>query len=451
MPTDLWTVWERTVAAEPRKPVVFDAHTGHTLTSAELTAAALALRDAAPRELAAGQTVAFSERNGPRWLAVFLALQKLDAAALPLDAALPAAQQAAAAAALGAHWLWQDDGGWQWLGNEAAAPTAGEGICVIKTTSGSTGRPQPLACTSANMLADGHQIAATMGIGPEDINLGAIPFGHSYGLGNLVLPLIAQGTALVCSTEMWPDALSEQIERFQATVFPSVPTVLRALAESGVEVGRMRSLRRVISAGAPMPPAVAARFGERFGRAAQNFYGSSETGGICFDRTGEATATGRSIGQPLEGVEVRLDEENRVVVRSAAVVAPGEWTLTDLGAWSQEGELILTGRAVPLANIGGKKVSPAEIERALRALAGVTDAWVGVRTRAEVGGGDFLLAAIETERGQAEILRELAAQLPTWQIPRRLWVAAHLPRTGRGKLDRQELEVRCLGNGKDSE
>ena len=133
-------------------------------------------------------------------------------------------------------------------------------------------------------------------------------------------------------------------------------------------------------------------------------------------------------------MDVRLDEEGRVTVRSAAVVAPGEHTLADLGAWNEQGELSLTGRATPLANIGGKKVSPLEIERVLRGLEGVTDAWVGVRARPS-GGEDFLLAAVETERSGEDVRAALAERLPAWQVPRRLWVdaapAAHRTRQAR--------------------
>ena len=446
MPTSLWTTWLHTAAAGPDRLALIEAREGGvTCTRQGLTAQAEALAATAPDALATGSTVAFCERNGVRWLAMFLALQRRGAVALPLDAALPPAQRAAVAVELGAHWIWDADaagGNWQPL--DSAVPPAGEAadFCLVKTTSGSTGQPKPLLFTSANMLADGRQIAATMDFGPEDRNLGAIPFGHSYGLGNLVLPLVAQGTALVCSTEILPDALAAQIERHGATVLPSVPAVLRALAESSVEAARLRTLRRVISAGAPLRPETAASFLARFGVPIGNFYGSSETGGICFDRTGKATMTGGSVGQTLEGVEVRLDEDGRVTVRSAAVVAPGEHTLADLGAWNGRGELVLTGRATPWANIGGKKVSPAEIERALRALDGVTDAWVGVQTRA-AGGEDFLLAAVETTRTGDEVRRALAERLPAWQMPRQWWVAASLPRTERGKLDRRELEARC--------
>ena len=185
---------------------------------------------------------------------------------------------------------------------------------------------------------------------------------------------------------------------------------------------------------------VAGAFRAKFGLPIRNFYGSSETGGICFDRTGDATATGDSVGEPLDGVEIRFDEAGRVTVRGAAVVAPGEHTLADLGEWNDRGELVLTGRASPLANIGGKKVAPLEIERVLRDLDGVTDAWVGVGSR---GGGDFLRAAVETARSRAEVQQALAARVPAWQIPRQWWIAPQLPRTARGKLDRRELEARC--------
>jgi long-chain acyl-CoA synthetase len=449
MPTLLSQTWERTVSAAPSQLAVIEGATGRGLTRRELDDLAVEWANLKPANFSAGQTVAFAEPNGAGWLAIFLALQKVGAVALPLDASLPRAQFGAAALALGAHWLVNSAG--EWLRLETDAPVlSGDGdLCVIKTTSGSSGEPRPLAFTSANMLADGRQICATMEIGPEDRNLGSVPFGHSYGLGNLVLPLILQGSLIISSTEMLPEALSALVHQFGATVFPSVPAVLRAMAESAsLDPARLRTLRRVISAGAPLRPGMAAEFSTRLGLQIQNFYGSSETGGICFDRTGDATLTGRSVGTPLVGVDVETDEDERVVVRSPAVVAPGEHKLPDLGAWGPHGELVLTGRATPLANIGGRKIAPSEIERVLQALPRVSDAWVGVGRRqintGDSGGGeDFLMAAVETERTREEIQAALAQHLPAWQVPRHLWVGTRLPRNARGKLDRLELEQRC--------
>jgi long-chain acyl-CoA synthetase len=451
MPSLLWETWNETVSAAPAQLAVINGTDGLGLTRRELNARALRWAKSAPAELRPGNVAAFAEPNGEEWLAVFLGLQCLGAASLPLDTSLPASQLAAAAIALGAQWLVDERGQWLPLAPATSVPESGTDICVIKTTSGSSGEPRPLAFTAENMLADGRQICATMEIGPDDRNLGAIPFGHSYGLGNLVLPLLMQGTLVIASAEMLPEALAALVHQFGATVFPSVPAVLRAMAESAsLNPARLRTLRRVISAGAPLRPGMAAEFSTRLGLQIQNFYGSSETGGICFDRTGDATLTGRSVGTPMEGVTVRLDEEDRVLVSSPAVVTPGAYKLGDLGAWGLHGELVLTGRATALANIGGRKVAPAEVERVLRELAGVSDAWVGVGTRKlgprDAGGGeDFLLAAVETEHTREEMLAALVHHLPAWQIPRSLWVEARLPRNARGKLDRAELERRCQG------
>ena len=444
MPTPLWHAWEETVGRDPAAEALVRARDGLPTSRAALSAGARRFSEAAPPRVEAGQIAAFALPNDRAWMECFLGLQRLGLVALPLDPSLPEGQQAKTAADLGAHWFVGRPPAKEWQPLSHAGPLLDGEVCLLKTTSGSTGQPRALAFTSANMLADGRQIAATMDLTPGDRNLGAIPFGHSYGLGNLVLPLLVQGTAIICSQEILPEPLAQQIRQFGATILPSVPAVLRALAASAGDASHLASLRRAISAGAPLRPEVARAFHGKFGRLIHNFYGSSETGGICFDRSGEASLTGRSVGAPLDGVGVELDAAGRVVVRGAAVVAPGEQVLADLGAWTAGGELALTGRALALANIGGKKVSPLEVERALRDLAGVTDAWVGVQTRAG-GGGDFLLAAVETDLSIPEVRRALVERLPHWQVPRRLWITSRLPRTARGKLDRPEMEARCLG------
>lgn len=198
--TALWHTWMQTVAADPTATAVIEARDDTIWSRHDLTAEVLSMAGGTPRMPGAGQVVGFAQGNGRRWLTTFLALQKLGVVALPLDASLPANQWPDTALALGAHWLWTPAGDWHPLSPERP-PLEGD-FCLVKTTSGTTGQPRPLVFTSDNMLADGRQIAATMAIGPHDRNLGAIPFGHSYGLGNLVLPLIAQGTPIIASDEI---------------------------------------------------------------------------------------------------------------------------------------------------------------------------------------------------------------------------------------------------------
>jgi acyl-coenzyme A synthetase/AMP-(fatty) acid ligase len=211
-----------------------------------------------------------------------------------------------------------------------------------------------------------------------------------------------------------------------------VPALLRVLAALPPGEGKLTSLRTVISAGAILTPSVAQAFFDRFGLKIHNFYGSSETGGICYDRTGAASLSGRSVGKPMKGVTVTV-KARRVTVKSAAVATrTGQWRLNDFGEWNSRGELALLGRSGEGANIGGKKVHPMEIERVLRALPGVTDAAVWL---AQSQGRDLLVAGVETLRSRAEIEQALLAKLPAWKLPKDYYIAHELLRTSRGKLD----------------
>jgi acyl-coenzyme A synthetase/AMP-(fatty) acid ligase len=311
--------------------------------------------------------------------------------------------------------------------------------CCVKLTSGTTGEFKPVYCSPRHLIADGRQICRAMGIRPADRNLAIIPLGHSYGLGNLVMPLLLQGTAVVCAQTFVPRQILQLIEQHQVTVFPTVPAILHALAQLGGAT-KPPTLRLVISAGAPLSAEVAQQFYRRYGIKVHNFYGASETGGICYDRTGHATLGGRSVGKPLPGVTVRLRRDGRVTVSSPA----GNATLPDRGEWNRYGELQLLGRVGQVANVGGKKVAPAEIERALRALRGVSDTWVTVLQ--DKRGNDFLAAAVETKRERAGIERELLQSLPAWKLPKIWLIVAALPRSDRGKLHTAELKARLNVN-----
>ena len=211
--------------------------------------------------------------------------------------------------------------------------------------------------------------------------------------------------------------------------------ILRALAQLEGAT-KPPSLRLVISAGAPLSADVAQQFHRRYGIKIHNFYGSSETGGICYDRTGNATLSGRSVGKPMDDVVVRIRRDGRVSVSSRA----GNATLPDLGEWNRYGELRLLGRVGEVANIGGKKVSPAELERALRELRGVSDAWVSVVQ--DKRGNDYLAAAVETTRVRIDLEEDLLRALPSWKLPRKWLIGAVLPRNDRGKLHTAELRAR---------
>jgi len=429
----LWRKWE---GIEAGRVVLIDAVRGRSWTVRSLSDESMRFAEYL-LSYATGERIAFRLPNGPEWLVLFLALQRAGLAAVPLDGGLPAEGCVETARRLGARAVYLD-GEFHALGK--ARPPFKKYGCV-KVTSGSDGLPNAVECRAEHLIADGEQIIATMKIRPGDRNLAAIPLGHSYGLGNLVMPLLLQGTAMVCAAEYVPRQLVEWIGRYGVTVFPAVPALFRVLA--ALPPGpQLAPLRTAISAGAVLSPDVARAFFERYGVKIHNFYGSSETGGICYDRTGSASLSGRSVGKPLEGVSISL-LKGRIQVKSGAVAkSGGQWLLNDGGEWNRRGELVLLGRLGQSANIGGKKVHPLEVGRMLRSLSGVTDAAVWIQ---QGRGRHFLAAGVETTLSRAKMERALADRLPAWQMPKCYFLAKKLPRTARGKLDLAALRVRMEG------
>ncbi len=379
------------------------------------------------------------------------------------------------------------------------------GAAIIRMTSGSTGAPRGAVVTGAQVAADGRAIVRKMGIRPEDLNLAAVPLSHSYGFDNIVLPLMMQGTPALLLVRPLPALVLRALRSKRPVVLAAVPYLLDLLARHPDASVRGRfgtttprhGLRLCVSAAAPLPPATAAAFHARFGVPVRNFYGSSETGGIAFDdrdggsahhdgdggfasddeaggsnrdsRLGGAAVNGGSrrapesgfVGTPLPGVTITIERrglqglrpcEGRVVVSGPAVasryfprntpdLARGRFTTSDIGRLDERGRLHLTGRLTSLINVAGRKVNPDDVERALLDLGGVMDAAVmGV---ADPLRGEQVVAWVVARSGTNEprIRTELARRLSRHEQPRILKFVRRIPRTTRGKVDRQSLRL----------
>ena len=151
-----------------------------------------------------------------------------------------------------------------------------------------------------------------MGIAADDTQLAVIPLSHSYGFGNLLMPLLLQGTAIVLQgfVRAEPDARSTR-SGFQARVFPGVPYMFNYLAAqpSG---GGLAAVSAVADFGRRTARcADGPAFHDRFGIKIHSFYGASETGGIAYDASD--AAGGGHVGTAMPGVTISLrpDDERQ--------------------------------------------------------------------------------------------------------------------------------------------
>jgi len=404
--------------------------------------------------------VALMAPNGAGFVAGLLGLRRRGVAALLIDHRTPPREVTRIVDRLGCGGVLRCPTAWPEGVDAFELETTATGeprrseAAVIKLSSGSTGMPRGIATGAEALIADDAQLSRSMDIDDTDRLLATVPFSHSYGLSSLVLPLVARGTVLVLPDSATPfDPLLAAID-CAATIFPTVPAYVAGLLRIGDPPPIPKSLRRIITAGAPLAAETAARFRERFDRSVHVFYGASECGGICYDREGGGAERG-TVGEPVEGVTVRIEELDpdspgeggRVVVASPSVasgyfpesddkLSGGRYRTDDLAVW-HDGSLALVGRINDIINVKGRKVNPREVEKILAELPTVEEVRVlgiagprsdGQRVRAVIACRPGSLAA-------DEVLGWCRGRLSDYKIPRSVVLVERIPRTDRGKVD----------------
>lgn len=342
----------------------------------------------------------------------------------------------------------------------ASSPSAYRDVALLKLTSGSTGLPKAVVTEEAQLLADTDHIVTAMGITAGDVQLAVIPLSHAYGFGNLIMPLLLQGSGMVIRESFAPLQLLADARRFETRVFHGVPFMYQHYVTHPPPEAWPPSLTLLVSAGARLERATVRAFHARFGVKIHSFYGASESGGITFDGD-ERLDELATVGRPLPGVTIELRPDpdvpadyGRVYVRGTAVspsyvgdtspedtLRDGGFLTGDYGHFAADGRLVLVGRVSTFINVAGRKVQPGEVERVLREMEGVTEA--RVLPAMDVSRGEQIAAVVagDPESGLtlAAVRAHCASRLPPHKIPRIVVVVREMPVTSRGKTDYRAL------------
>ena len=456
----LLTAWWATLGWRGNAPAILDSHGDLLRTFFEIEIEALKITRMFDH-IPGGSVVAVQLGNGERWPEVLLALWRRRLVPLPLPDQLSETEMAVILGTIRAAALVTNAHGPMIVHRRPVPPDAhlwgGHAPDLLKLTSGTTSAPRAIRFRAAQLVADGEQICRGMGIGEHDLNYGVIPFSHSYGFSNLLVPLLTHGVALVATHDRMPRAVLDGLAATGATVFPGTPVFFQKFAEMS-QLPALPALRLCISAGAPLPKQAAGMFSAKFGRKIHAFYGASECGGISYDATDERLYQEGHVGTPLPGVEIEQEEESDepgpLVVRGPAVgdgyfpaadeavLGGGSFVPGDLVRRGPRG-LYLTGRTSDLINVGGRKLNPLEVEARVLECPGVRQAVVfGIPSALR---GEEPVACVAGDAlDSAAVLRHCQQHLAPWQMPRAVWIVADIPATERGKISRRELSLRYL-------
>jgi acyl-CoA synthetase (AMP-forming)/AMP-acid ligase II len=461
--------WQQTLRRAKDRPAVLNSH-GEILRKFRDIEERARDFEARLEMFRAGSVIAIQVGNHEDWPSILIACLRRQVVVLPLEQSISDQQRDAAlvlcrASAVVSAVPSGDSPQIVCLKTADATADWDRQPSLLKLTSGTTAAPRAIRFRSHQLLADCNQICETMGISDADLNFGVIPISHSYGFSNLLTPLIARGVPTVVSGDRTPRAILSDLARSNATVFPGMPVFYQAFCEME-HVPVLPKLRLCISAGAPLPAAVAKRFREKFNLPIHSFYGASECGGICYDRETTNEREG-FVGQPMDGVAIELLDPNaaasQIQVRSAAAadgyfpepddekLGNGIFVPDDLLARDDSGFTIV-GRISDVINVAGKKVNPAEVEAHLLRFRGVRQAVVFGRP-AGAGLRNEEVAAcvvVSTHVTEGDLLRFCRTALSAWQVPKRIFMMDVIPVNERGKISRRDLARRFSTTGASS-
>jgi O-succinylbenzoic acid--CoA ligase len=316
----------------------------------------------------------------------------------------------------------------------------------VVETSGSTGRPKRVALAANAILASAAASEAALG-GPGQWVL-ALPAHYIAGINVLVRSLAAQTDPVMMPPGRFDAiAFAEASRRLDAelrftSVVPAQLARLVAAAENDVDVLEvLRRFDRILVGGQATPPQLVARSIE-LGLNITRTYGSSETSGGCvYDGVPIGTAQARIEDGQVELAGPMLAEgylgDPERTARAFHEADGTRWYRTGDTGEIADGLLTVTGRLDGFLISGGIKVSLEEIERVVRAIAGLADA-VAVRAPSVTWGEVpvvFSTGALPLD----ELRSIVAAALGPASAPAAIVRVAAVPLLPSGKPDRVVL------------
>ena len=341
----------------------------------------------------------------------------------------------------------------------AAAPVMGDPNrpAYIIFTSGTAGKPRAVlhahrAILARQMMWDGWE-----GLRRDDRLLHAGAFNWTYTLGTGLLDPWAIGATALIAAPATTD-MPALMKRHRATIFAAAPGVYRQLLKS--KIAPLPALRHGLSAGEKLPATIRAQWRAATGTEIHEAFGMSECSTFLSGSPARPAPDG-TLGYPQDGRRVALiangapadagviavhrDDPGLMLgyvnhAEETAAKFSGDWFLTgDLGRSDPGGAIIYEGRSDDMLNAGGFRVSPIEVEDALRPHPAIDDIAV---TEVRIKADTTVIAAFYLSADVIEddaLAAYAATRLARYKTPRLFVRVKALPRGANNKLLRPVL------------
>ena len=266
-------------------------------------------------------------------------------------------------------------------------------MAQILFTSGSTGYPKGVMLSHKNLIANTESIVKYLGLGNNDIMEVVLPFYYCYGLSLLHTHLKVGGSIVLNNNFIFLGSILADLKKYKCTGFAGVPSHFQILLRKSesFKTSEFPDLKYVTQAGGKLHNVFIKEFVNAFPK--KKFYvmyGQTEaTARLSYLQPEFVLKKIGSIGKGIPGVTLDIFNEKNQPVREGEigeVVAKGDnimlgylndpkgnkttlkngWLFTgDIGKKDKDGFFYLFARKKEIIKVGGKRVSPKEIEEVI--------------------------------------------------------------------------------------
>jgi len=333
------------------------------------------------------------------------------------------------------------------VGEVEAPETSATDPTLLIYTSGTTGEPKGCLHAHRSYVSSASMTAQLKELTPEDRIVASVPFFNAFGIVNCVLEGLLSGASVVMQPAFDPAETLRLIEEHHVTVLLGTPTMwIRLLEHPDFGARDLSSLRTGTMAGAPAPAETVDRWRE-LGCDLVLIYGLSEATSILAN------------GRPTPGIEVETASDGELRARGYNQMVHyykndeathdrirDGWIHTGDLAQIEDGIVRVLGRSDDMLIVGGFNIQPAEVEDALRAHEGVTDAAVFGFPDGDLG--EVPLAWVIRRPGasldQSQLLAACRLRLASYKLPREIMFVEEFPLTANGKVQRFRMRETML-------
>ena len=296
-------------------------------------------------------------------------------------------------------------------------------VAAILHTSGSTGEPQAHEKTWGEMVIGAQRWRERFAIDASDYIVPTIPAQHMFGFeASVVLPL-QTGASVFGGQPLYPADVARALGLASDATLVTTPIHLRACSRSEVE---WPPISRIICSTASLDARLAEECEATMQTRVSEIFGSTETGAIASRKT----VTDHH-WRCLDGLAIEQRDKDAYIQHSTT----GErFRLNDEIEVIDSRSFNFFGRPTDMIKIAGKRASMADLSLRLSRIEGIQDGVLLCRATPGDSIDRLIALVVAPTLSSLQIRKELARQIDSAFLPRRIIHVEKLPRNAFGKL-----------------